>query len=80
MVVGVIVQGKYRLDLLPFAFLGRDAGASFRLGVGYELVYDAETLGLREGFRVECLSGLSRRLGGSNAVDPVADSGAVASA
>lgn len=41
LVVGMVVQGKDRLDILPFALLGCDTSTTLRCRVCDELVYDA---------------------------------------
>lgn len=73
-IVGMVVQSEDRLDLLPVALLGRDAGTTLGLWVCDELVYDSQALGFRQWLGIEGLTGLSRGLRRSDAVDPVADS------
>jgi hypothetical protein len=74
LVVGMVVQRKDGLDVLPFSLFGCYASSTFRGRVGDELVYYAQSLGLVEGLGFERFAG--NLLGGSrsNAVDPVADS------
>lgn len=73
LVVGMVVQGKDGLDILPRTLLWSDARTAFGYGVGDELIYDSQPLGFIEGL---CFEGFASCFGGgsrSNTVNPVTD-------